>query len=140
MYTARLLHLGACWLYLIALPVQFALAGYGVMGGDINVHEAVGGTLLHIVIPLLLLLTAAVGRLGWAQAGWSLGLFLIITLQIAMVSIGRNIDQTWVSGLHPAIAFLTWPYVFFVVLARAKQRTATPALPRTEPRSPVAAA
>jgi hypothetical protein len=60
--------------------------------------------------------------MGWAQAGWSFGLFVIITIQVAIVGIGRDMDQTWVSGLHPAIAFLTWPYVYFIVLARARAR------------------
>ncbi|MCW2926262.1 MAG: hypothetical protein JWM86_230 [Thermoleophilia bacterium] len=124
MTFARKLHIWVCFAYLILLPVQFLLAGMGVFGGDLEVHQAFGGLLLHIVIPALLLITAGIGRMGWPQAGWSLLLFAIITLQIAMVEIGRNMDEPIVSGLHPAIALLTWPYVHFVVLGKARTRIA----------------
>lgn len=124
MHGARTLHAWVCWAYLILLPVQFLLAGYGVMAGDIETHQMFGGLVLHLVIPALLLITAAIGRMGWEQAGWSFLLFVIITFQIAFVEIGRGADQPWVAGLHPAVAMLTWPYVYFVVLARARAHEA----------------
>ena len=123
MLIARKTYVVFCWIYLVLLPVQFALAGYGIMGGDIDAHMAFGGLVLHLVIPVLLLLSALVGR-AWALAGWAFGLFAVLTLQIALVEIGRNVEQTWISGLHPAIAFLTWPLVYFVLLRQARERAA----------------
>ena len=108
-----------CWAFLVLLPVQFAIAGYGIMGGDIDAHMMFGGFVLHLVIPVLLLLTALIGRF-WVGAAWAVGLFAILTLQIAVVDIGRNADTTWVSGLHPAFAFLTWPLVYFVMLRKGR--------------------
>lgn len=112
-----------CWAYLIALPIQIALAGYGVMGGDIEMHENFGYSVLHAFIPLLLLLAALVGR-AWSLAGWALALFAILTLQIALPEIGDNLDSNWVQGLHPLLAFLTWPFVYFVLLRSAKAKVA----------------
>ncbi|MCW2960501.1 MAG: hypothetical protein JWM25_505 [Thermoleophilia bacterium] len=120
MMTSRRVHVAVCWVYIVSLVVQFLLAGIGVMGGDIDLHMAFGGLVLHLLIPFLLIVTAAIGRMGWAQVGWSFGLFVLLTLQIAMVGIGGDMDNNVVQGLHPALALLSWPYVYFMVLAPAR--------------------
>ena len=92
-----------CWAFLTLLPVQFLLAGMGVMGGDLEVHMMFGGMILHIVIPALMLVVALIGR-AWSLAGWAFALFALLTLQIAMVGIGREADA--VAHLRRAIAIL----------------------------------
>lgn len=119
METFRFAHVVTCWVYLAALVVQFGLAGYGVMGGDIELHMFFGGTFLHIFIPLALMVTAWFGGLGWRQVLLSIGLFALLTVQIALVGIGGDMDSNVVQGFHPALAFLSAGYVFFWVLGPA---------------------
>lgn len=112
-----------CWAYLALLPVQFLLAGAGVMGGDLQQHMMFGGMVLHVIIPALMMVTALAGRL-WSFAALAVLLFAILTLQVAMVPIGRELGSTLVAGLHPVVALLTWPYVYFVMLRPARARAA----------------
>jgi hypothetical protein len=108
-----------CWLYVVLLPVQVLLAGYGIMGGDIEVHEGFGALVLALVIPLLMLLTGLLGRL-WRLA--LLGLLLGILLHANMFLPSQ--DNNWVAGLHPMFAVLSWPYVWFLMLLPARRRIA----------------
>ena len=108
-----------CWLYVVLLPVQFLLAGMGIMGGDLEVHMGFGILVLGTVIPVLLLITGLVGRM-WGLAG--LGLLLGVVLHL--LPIFPSLDNDWAAGLHPVIALLTWPYVYFVLLRGAKEKLA----------------
>lgn len=112
-----------CWAYLVVLPVQFLLAGMGVMGGDLEVHMAFGGLILHIVIPALMLIFALIGR-AWSLAGWAFALFALLTLQIMMVSVGREAEIDLVAGIHLLVAFLSWPFVYFVLLCHGRAAVA----------------
>ncbi len=119
MDTFRFAHVVTCSVYLAALVLQFALAGFGVMGGDVELHMFFGGTFLHIVIPLALMVTAWLGNLGWQQVLLGFGLFVLLTVQILLVVIGRDMGSNAAAGLHPAFALLSAGYVYFWVLEPA---------------------
>ena len=119
MASFRFAHVVTCWVFLGSLVLQFALAGYGVMGGDLELHMLFGGTFLHIVIPLALMVTAWLGKLGWQQVLRGFGLFVLLTVQIMLVVVGRDVDSNVVQGLHPAFALLSAGYVYFLVLEPA---------------------
>lgn len=135
MATFRSAHVVTCWVFLASLVLQFALAGYGVMGGDLELHMFFGGTVLHILIPLVLMVTAWLGKLGAMQVLRSFGLFVLLTAQIMLVGIGRDVDSNVVQGLHPALALLSAGYVYFFVLGPALD--ATPASTTTALGAPV---
>lgn len=109
-----------CWTYLVLLPVQFLIAGYGIMGGDIDAHMGFGIMVLGTLIPLLMLITVGIGRIGWKTAGLVVLLAAVLHLLPALPSQ----DNDWVAGLHPAIAMLSWPYVYFVLLRDARRALA----------------
>jgi hypothetical protein len=110
------------WLWLGLLALQFFLAGYGVFGGDFEPHMAVGGLILHIVLPLLMLIAVIAGRVGLREALAVFGIFVLLTVQIAMVDAGKN--EPWIAALHPFLAFMAGVYVYLVVLRMAKRALA----------------
>lgn len=100
-------------LFLVLLPLQFLFAGVGVFGGGFDTHEWFGAGLLHLIT--ILMTIAALARKRWREAGIAFGLVLLIFLQIAMVSIGRDADSAWLAAIHPFMAFCYWPYVYFLI-------------------------
>jgi hypothetical protein len=111
----------ACWAYVILLPVQVLLAGMGIMGGDIEVHEGFGAVVLALLIPLLMLVFGLIGRI-WKLA--LMGLLLSVILHGIMFLPSQ--DNNWVAGLHPMIAVLSWPYVWFLMLLPGKATLGEP--------------
>lgn len=109
MNIARKTYIVLTALFLVLLPVQFLLVGYGLFGGDIDVHMGFGMTVLHGLM-LLMAITAAVARM-WKLAGLSLLMFLVVFVQVSLVAV----DSAWVAGLHPLIAFLYWPFTYFLL-------------------------
>jgi hypothetical protein len=111
----------ACWAYIVLLPVQVLFAGMGIMGGDIEVHEGFGAMVLAALVPLLMLVFGLIGRI-WKLA--LLGLLLSVILHGMMFLPSQ--DNNWVAGLHPLIAVLSWPYVWFLMLLPAKRTLGEP--------------
>lgn len=107
------------WLYIVLLPVQFLLAGAGIMGGDLEAHMGFGVMVLGTLLPLLLLVLALIGR-AWNVAGLALVLAVVVHLLPALPSA----DNAWVAGLHPVIALLTWPFAYFVLLRASRAKVA----------------
>ena len=99
--------------FLVLLPLQFLFAGVGIFGGDFGIHEAFGAGLLHL-ITILMTIFALIGK-QWKFAGLSFALVVAIFIQIAMVSLGQDNDSPWISAIHPFLAFLYWPYVYFLI-------------------------
>jgi hypothetical protein len=101
-------------------------AGMGVMGGDLTLHEDFGAMVLATVLPLLMLVFGLVGRI-WKLALLGLLVGIVLHANIALPSQ----DNNWVAGLHPAIAVLSWPFVYFWMLLPGKatvaEARATPA-------------
>jgi hypothetical protein len=109
MNIARKIYVFLTGLFLVLLPVQFLLVGYGLFGGDLDVHMGFGMTVLHGIM-LLMAITAAVARM-WKLAGLSLLMFVMVFVQVSLVAV----DSAWVAGLHPLIAFLYWPFTYFLL-------------------------
>lgn len=109
MTVARKIYVVLTALFLVLLPVQFLLVGYGLFGGDLDVHMAFGMTVLHGLM-LLMAITAAVARM-WKLAGLSLLMFVVVFVQVALT----EVDSAWIAGLHPLIAFLYWPFTYFLL-------------------------
>jgi hypothetical protein len=116
--------------FLVLLPLQFLFAGVGVFGGDFGIHEAFGGMFLHL-LTLLMTIFALIGK-QWKFAGLSFALFIAIGVQVALVEIGQNADSPWISALHPFMAFLYWPYVYFLIWLPWKAQN-TAGAPPSEP-------
>lgn len=112
--------------FLILLPLQFLFAGVGVFGGDFDLHEAFGGMFLHL-LTLLMTIFALIAK-RWKFAALSFALVLVIGLQIALVEIGQDAESPWISAFHPFLAFLYWPYVYFLIWLpwKALQSESTP--------------
>lgn len=116
--------------FLVLLPLQFLFAGVGIFGGDFGVHEAFGAGLLHL-ITILMTIFALIAK-QWRLAGLSFALVVAIFVQIFMVEIGRDADSPWLSAIHPFMAFLYWPFVYFLIWLPWRELKATQS-PTTEP-------
>jgi hypothetical protein len=119
MHIARRVHYWLILLVLVLVPLQFLFVGYGLFGGDIDLHIAFGNLALHAGT-LLIALSAAIGRLGWRQFIYAFVLFAGGFLQIMSVSIGQDNDASWIAAIHPLLAFLLWPYLYLLLLPTAR--------------------
>jgi len=86
---------------LIALfqPFTFGLGYFGASDG-FDLHEVLGGGVLH-GLTLLMLIAALVSPERRRDAPWALGLLVLVTLQISLVS-ARD-DAAGVAALHPLL-------------------------------------
>jgi hypothetical protein len=116
MNAARKVCLWLTILFLVAYPVQFFLAGYGIFSGKFEPHEIYGAGIMHLVI-LLQLIAGGVGRLGWKWAGLNFLLNILFVVQGGLPSASSH----WVQAIHPLLAFSFWPYMYFVLYPRVKE-------------------
>jgi Zn-dependent protease with chaperone function len=101
---ARWLFLAMVWIYLAAILYQVFLAGIGLFGAARDFEPHVGlGWILHIV-PVLLLIVAAVGRVGRQLMWWTTALLVVQFIQ-PLLALARN-DQPLVAALHPVLALV----------------------------------
>ena len=69
MEMARKSFVVLAWLFVLAVAIQFLLAGLGILGGEsIEAHRWWGFVVLH-PIPILMLVAAIVGRMGRSVIG-----------------------------------------------------------------------
>lgn len=103
MALIRQIHLVVAWLLVAGVVVQVFLAGLGVFDDPrtFQVH-ATWGYLLEL-LPFLLLVLAAVGRLGRRQLVYPLAIFGMFILQ--SVFVGLRADAPMLSALHPVNGF-----------------------------------
>jgi Family of unknown function (DUF6220) len=88
------------------VTLQFFTAGLGIFGAsDFDFHEAVGFAVLHL-LPLLLLIVAAVGKLGRFFVLASLGLLVLVVIQGGLP--GAREDAAGIAALHPLVALIIW--------------------------------
>jgi hypothetical protein len=98
MDVARKLFVGLAWLFVLAVAIQFLLAGLGILGGEsMEPHRAWGFFALHI-IPILMFVAAIVGRMGRRTLGLTAGLFLLVFLQALFAA--PELDPRWLRSLH----------------------------------------
>jgi hypothetical protein len=100
MSQARILFFGLTAIYLLAVIVQFFLAGLGAFGGDWDVHSGVG--FVVAIGSLLLLVVAAVARLPRRMFFVTLLLVVLNALQIGLARV--EVDE--LAALHPVNALV----------------------------------
>jgi Family of unknown function (DUF6220) len=98
MVLARKIFVGLAWLFVLAVAIQFLLAGLGVLGGEsLEPHRQWGFIVLHL-IPILMLIVAIVGRMGRIVIVLTVVLFLLVFLQPLFVD--PELDPRWLRSLH----------------------------------------
>jgi hypothetical protein len=98
MHVARKIFVGLAWLFVLAVAIQFLLAGLGVLGGEsLEPHRQWGFIVLHL-IPILMLIAAIVGRMGRIVIVLTVVLFLLVFLQPLFVD--PELDPRWLRSLH----------------------------------------
>lgn len=112
MRAARSLHGGLAHLFALLIVVQFFLAGLGAFttihnkkfnDNNFGPHAILGS--LMVVIALVILLIALVGRWSSQATKLSAGLFGLMVVQAVLAGIGSD-DAPVVGGLHAANALL----------------------------------
>jgi small-conductance mechanosensitive channel len=107
----RTVHRVILSVFTLGVIVQFFLAGLGVFrvqdGASssrfdhvFEPHRVLGNVLL--IVALLVLVAALIGRLGRGQA--LLG--LVLTLLVFLQSVLANAGPSWVRAIHPVVAVL----------------------------------
>jgi uncharacterized protein DUF6220 len=98
MHVARKTFVGLAWLFVLAVAIQFLLAGLAVLGGEsIEAHRQWGFVALHL-LPILMLVAAIVGRMGRYVIGLTILLFLLVFLQPLFAD--PELDPQWLRSLH----------------------------------------
>lgn len=134
MSSVRVAFAAVAWLLLACVVVQFFLAGLGVFAGAENfeVHRQFG--YLFGWLPVIMLVLAAVARLGRRWIGLSALLFFLFIMQSVFVVLRDSLPA--VAALHPVNAVA----IFFIAQhvareSRSLQRTEA-AGSQTEPAQP----
>jgi hypothetical protein len=98
MDVARKIFVWLAWLFVLAVAIQFLLAGLGILGGEsMEPHRVWGFFVLHL-IPILMFIAALVGRMGRRFVGLTAGLFLLVFLQPLFAA--PELDPRWLRSLH----------------------------------------
>jgi hypothetical protein len=98
MDVARKFFAGLAWLFVLAVAVQFLLAGLGILGGGtMEAHRQWGFVVLHL-IPILMLITAIVGRMGRTLIALTIVLFLLVFVQPLFAD--AQLHPRWLRSLH----------------------------------------
>jgi Family of unknown function (DUF6220) len=98
MDVARKIFVGLAWLFVLAVAIQFLLAGLGILGGEsMEPHRAWGFLVLHL-IPILMFIAALVGRMERTVLGLTVALFLLVFLQPLFAD--AELDPRWLRSLH----------------------------------------
>jgi hypothetical protein len=113
MSQARIVFFGLTAIYLLAVIVQFFLAGLGAFGGDWDVHTGVGFVVAFG--SLLLVVVAAVARLPRRMF---LVTLLLVGLNALQIGLAR-IDVDELAALHPVNA-LVIVIVAFSLMQRSR--------------------
>ena len=96
-------HLVVAWLLVAGIVVQVFLAGMGVFDDpEFFLTHATWGYTLEM-LPIVMLVLAAVGRLGRRQVLFAVGIFGLFLLQSVFVAL--RVDQPMVAALHPVNGF-----------------------------------
>jgi Family of unknown function (DUF6220) len=121
MRAARSLHGGLAHLFAGLIVIQFFLAG---LGAFTTIHNkkfsdnnfgphAILGTLM-VVIALVILIVALVGRWSPRATKLSAGLFGLMVVQLVLGIVGSG-TAPWVGGLHAANALLVTGVAYLLV-------------------------
>ncbi len=97
-------HLALAWLLVAGLAVQIFLAGLGVFAGAENfaTHRDTG--YLLGLLPIVMAVAAAIGRLGRRQIVLAVVIFALFMLQSVFVALRHSTPA--IAALHPVNGFL----------------------------------
>jgi len=128
---ARWMYLALVWIYLAAILWQVLLAGIALFSADpsFEAHRNLG-YLLHLV-PVLLLIVAALARVGRATILWNVALLVVQGVQPLLPGV-RN-DLPWAAALHPVLALVIF-WLALTIGLRAWRLVREP-MPTAEPES-----
>ena len=98
MLLTRKVFLVLAWMFVLAVAIQFLLAGLGILGGEsLEAHRQWGFVALHL-IPVLMLIAAIVGRMGRTVIGMTIGVFVLVFLQPLFAA--PDLEPQWLRSLH----------------------------------------
>jgi uncharacterized protein DUF6220 len=107
METARKAYTGLAYAFTALVVLQVFLAGIGIFGdwhvGDdsnLEPHRILGNIL--VLVSLVLLLLALVGRMG--RIIWAVSLFLAVI--VVLQSVWVHVDGRWVKAIHPTMTIV----------------------------------
>jgi len=121
---ARWLLLVLVGLYVAGILVQVFLAGMGLFGAARDFEPHVGlGWILHLV-PVLLLIVAAVARVGRQLLWWTTALLVVQFVQ-PILALLRN-DVPLVAAFHPVLALVVF-WLAITIGVKAWQLVRAPA-------------
>jgi len=133
MSSVRFAFAAVAWLFLACVVVQFFLAGLGVFAGAENfeVHRQFG--YLFSWLAVIMIVLAAVGRLGRRWIGLSVLLFVLFIMQSVFVVLRDSLPA--VAALHVVNAVaIFWIAQHVARGSRALLRTGAPAAqPQADP-------
>jgi hypothetical protein len=124
---ARYVYLALVWAYLVGLLVQVFFIGMALFGPahDFAPHANLGW-ILHLV-PILLLIVAAIARVGSRLLLWNAALVVVQFFQPILATV-RN-DQPVVAAFHPVLALIIFWMTFTLgLMAWRLVRDQAPAL------------
>lgn len=104
MVGARRVFVVLAWSFVVAVAIQFLLAGLGILGGEsLEPHRQWGFVALHL-IPVVMLIAAIVGRMGRTVIGMTIGVFVLVFLQPLFAA--PDLEPQWLRSLHVLNALL----------------------------------
>ena len=119
MGVARKFFVGFAWLFVLAVAIQFLLAGLGVLGGEsMEAHRQWGFLVLHL-IPILMLIAAIVGRMGRNVLALTGVLFLLVLVQPLFAD--AQLDPRWLRSLHVLNALFVFALGYHLAQRGQKQ-------------------
>lgn len=103
MQVIRRAHLVVAWAFVAGLVIQVFLAGRGVFESAERFKDHAGWGYTIGLLPLILLVLAAIGRLGRRQVIYGAAMFGMFILQSILVALRES--QPTVAALHPVNGF-----------------------------------
>ena len=123
--VARYVFAGLAWLFLVGVVVQVFFIGLGLFAGSENLESHVTlGWILHL-IPVVILIAAALARPG--RRTLLLAAALAVTVFIVPILATLRDSSEVVAALHPVAALLAFYLAILVAVASLAALRATPA-------------
>jgi len=111
---ARYLYLAMVWAYVAGILVQVFLVGLALFGTTRDFEPHIGlGWILHLV-PILLLIVAAIARVGSRLIWWNVALLVVQFIQPVLPSLRSDVPL--VSALHPVLALIIFLLAYTIGL------------------------
>ena len=109
---ARYLYLAMVWAYVVGIVVQVFLIGMALFGTPHDFEPHIGlGWILHLV-PVLLLVVAAIARVGASLLWWNAALLVVQFVQPILATLRS--DQPVLAAFHPVLALIIFWLAFTI--------------------------